>query len=135
MEQDEVPRILDLLDRAIHLSRRSRREIERTLGLGQGYLGSLLKGRIELKVRHVYVLARELGLDPLSFFTQASSPKESAWLQQLGAPAAAPAAAPPPQPPAEEAPLTRGEVEDLVRKTLREELARLEKGTDGRDRD
>ena len=62
MDQDEVQRILDLLDQAIHLSRRSRREIERTLGLGQGYLGSLLKGRIELKVRHVYVLARELGL-------------------------------------------------------------------------
>lgn len=127
MDQDEVQRLLDLLDRAIHLSRRSRREIERTLGLGQGYLGSLLKGRIELKVRHVYVLARELGLDPLSFFVQAqaSSPKESAWLQQLGATAEAPAA--PAEPAAEEAPLTRSEIEDLVRKTLRDELARLEK--------
>ena len=133
MDQDEVPRILDLLDRAIHLSRRSRREIERTLGLGQGYLGSLLKGRIELKVRHVYVLARELGLDPLSFFTQAqaASSKESTWLRQLGAPAEAPA--PPAELAAEEAPLTRGEIEDLVRKTLREELARLEKGVGGRD--
>ena len=125
MDQDEVQRILDLLDHAIHLSRRSRREIERTLGLGQGYLGSLLKGRIELKVRHVYVLARELGLDPLSFFTQASSPRESVWLQQLGAPAEAPA--PSAEPADEEAPLTRAEIEDLVRKTLRDELARLEK--------
>ena len=126
MDQDEVRRILDLLDRAIHLSRRSRREIERTLGLGQGYLGSLLKGRIELKVRHVYVLARELGLDPLSFFVQAqaSSSKESAWLQQLGASAEAPAA---PAEPDEEAPLTRSEIEDLVRRTLRDELSRLEK--------
>lgn len=125
MDQDEVQRLLDLLDHAIHLSRRSRREIERTLGLGQGYLGSLLKGRIELKVRHVYVLARELGLDPLSFFVQASSPKESVWLQQLGATAEAPAA--PAEPASEEVPLTRSEIEDLVRKTLRDELARLEK--------
>jgi len=126
MDQDEVQRILDLLDHAIHLSRRSRREIERTLGLGQGYLGSLLKGRIELKVRHVYVLARELGLDPLSFFTQAqaSTSKESVWLQQLGAPAEASAV---PAEPAEEVPLTRSEIEDLVRRTLRDELARLEK--------
>lgn len=125
MDQDEVQRILDLLDSAIHHSRRSRREIERTLGLGQGYLGSLLKGRIELKVRHVYVLARELGLEPLSFFVQASPPKETAWLEQLGVSREAPAG-PPQESAAEETPLTRTEIEDLVRRTLREELGRLD---------
>ncbi len=127
MDQEEVPRILGLLDGAIHRSRRSRREIERTLGLGQGYLGSLLKGRIELKVRHVYLLARELGLEPLSFFVQASPPKETGWLQQLGVSTEAPAALPS-EPAAEETPLTRAEIEDLVRKTLREELARVGEG-------
>ena len=123
MDRDEVQRILELLDEAIHRSRRSRREIERKLGFGQGYLGSLLKGRIELKVRHVYVLARELGLEPLSFFFQASPPEDPGqMLRQLGA---TPGELPPrAAEPAAEQPFTRAELQELVRRTVREELAR-----------
>lgn len=57
MNQGEVERLLVLLEDAVRRSRRSRREIERKLGLGQGYLGSLFRGRIELKVWHVYTRA------------------------------------------------------------------------------
>jgi hypothetical protein len=77
LEDAEVQRLLDLLDLAIHDARRSRRDIERSLGLGQGYLGSLFRGRIELKVWHVYRLARELKRDPLSFFFEVSPPQDS----------------------------------------------------------
>jgi hypothetical protein len=122
MNKDEVQQLLVLLEDAIHHSRRSRREIERTLGLGQGYLGSLFRGRIELKVWHVYTLARELGLEPLTLFLRASPPPSPDWiLAQLGASGSGRAAAHD----AEESPLTREEVEDLVRRTLREELQRI----------
>jgi hypothetical protein len=122
MNQDEVQRLLALLEDAIHRSRRSRREIERKLGLGQGYLGSLFRGRIELKVWHVYTLARELDLEPLALFLQASPPRDPAWfLHQLGVASTDK----PPLLPRTESPLTREEVEDLVRRTLRQELARI----------
>lgn len=122
MNRDEVQRLLALLDDAIHRSRRSRREIERKLGLGQGYLGSLFRGRIELKVWHVYTLARELELEPLSLFLQAAPPRDPGWLlEQLGASRAGRLG---PTAPDEE-PLTRDQIEDLVRRTLREELQRL----------
>ena len=85
VEDVEVVRLLKLIDQAIHDSRRSRRDIERSLGLGQGYLGSLFRGRIELKVWHIYRLARELKLDPMKFFFQVSPPQDRRWvLEQLG---------------------------------------------------
>lgn len=122
MNGEESKRLCTLLDEAIHASRRSRRGIERKLGWGQGYLGSLLHGRIELKVSHVYILARELGIEPLSLFLQASPPRDPQWvLDQLGVPPEEPEAEPPPESP----PLTREEIEELVRRTLREELARI----------
>lgn len=127
----ESQRLLQLLDKAIHDSRRSRREIERSLGLGQGYLGSLFRGRIELKVWHVYRLARELDLDPLRFFFDVSPPQDSKWvLEALGLdPEKAQqlkkmADEPPPAKPEPEAPLTARQVEQIVMKTLRNELKR-----------
>jgi hypothetical protein len=125
MNKDEVQHLLVLLEEAIHHSRRSRREIERKLGLGQGYLGSLFRGRIELKVWHVYTLARELGLEPLTLFLQASPPRDPSWImQQLGVASTDQ----PPLPEPGETPLSRDEVEDLVRRTLRRELDRLASG-------
>ena len=122
MEGTEVQRLLALLDEAIHRSRRSRREIERALGLGQGYLGSLFKGRIELKVWHVFVLARELGIEPLALLYQAAPPADpDGFFQQIGADPARQA----PKEAAIEPALNREAIEELVRKTLREELARL----------
>ena len=129
MDDLEVQQLLKLLDQAIHESRRSRREIERSLGLGQGYLSSLFRGRIELKVWHVYRLARELGHDPLKFFFTVSPPQDVRWVHEhLGLPKEGPKeAAPPPPPlrPSPDAPVTRGELDDLVRRTIREELSRM----------
>lgn len=120
MEGTEVQRLLALLDEAIHRSRRSRREIERSLGLGQGYLGSVFKGRIELKVWHVFVLARELGIEPLALLYQAAPPADPhGFFHQIGAGSSlAPDSGIEPT-------LNREAIEELVRKTLREELARL----------
>ncbi len=85
VDDPESQRLLQLLDQAIRDARRSRRDIERSLGLGQGYLGSLFRGRIELKVWHVYRLARELKLDPLTFFFEVSPPEDARWvLRALG---------------------------------------------------
>lgn len=122
MERTEVQRLLALLDEAIHRSRRSRREIERALGLGQGYLGSLFKGRIELKVWHVFVLARELGVEPLALLYQAAPPADpNGFLDLVGADLGRRAQGTAVVEPS----LNREAVEELVRKTLREELARL----------
>ncbi|HYN20222.1 MAG TPA: hypothetical protein VE078_04620 [Thermoanaerobaculia bacterium] len=85
MRSEESERLLSLLDESIRTSRRSRREIERTLGFGQGYLSSLFKGRIQLRVSHVFALAQVLGLEPLSLFVQAAPPKNpEKLLHQLG---------------------------------------------------
>lgn len=129
MDDPEVQQLLKLLDQAIHESRRSRREIERSLGLGQGYLSSLFRGRIELKVWHVYRLARELGHDPLKFFFTVSPPQDVRWLHEhLGLSregAKEPDPPPPPMRPSPDTPVTRGELDDLVRRTIREELSRM----------
>ena len=149
MNDLEVQQLLKLLDQAIHESRRSRRDIERSLGLGQGYLSSLFRGRIELKVWHVYRLARELGHDPLKFFFKVSPPQDTRWVQeQLGLTPLAASLAPlgplapraplnpeaarkrepekaPPVIPSPEALVTRGELDDLVRRTIRDELSRM----------
>jgi hypothetical protein len=134
VEDVEVERLLKLLDDAIRHARRSRREVERSLGLGQGYLGSLFKGRIELKVWHVYRLARELGLDPLTFFFEVSPPQDAAWvLKQLGydparlemKPGELPLSPSAPAPGENaEGPLTRAELSELVRQAVDDELKR-----------
>ncbi|HYU35228.1 MAG TPA: hypothetical protein VEW48_24005 [Thermoanaerobaculia bacterium] len=122
--------MLDLLDLAIHDARRSRRDIERSLGLGQGYLGSLFRGRIELKVWHVYRLARELNRDPLSFFFEVSPPQDSRWvLKALGLDpdkvlkeaAEAPKAEDEKKEPVS---LTAEQVEEIVLRAVRQELKR-----------
>ena len=118
MNSDESARLLSLMDDAIHQSHRSRREIERTLGLSQGYLGSLFKGRIQLRVSHVYSISRVLGLEPLTFFAKASPPKDSeSLLAELGK--GLKAAALPSDPPP-----SRSEIEEMIRRTVRAELER-----------
>ncbi len=121
----ETERLLRLLDAAILMSRRSRREIERKLGWSQGYLGSLLRGRIGLKVWHVFALSRELGIEPLSLFLTVAPPRDPSWiLQQLGINPATPE----PAPPVEEEgrrDLDRDELEEMMRALLRQELERF----------
>ena len=85
MTTEESKRVLSELEVTIRSSGVSRREIERRLGMGQGYLNSLFKGRIQLRVAHVYEIARVLEIEPLSLFFGATPPKDPAWLlEELG---------------------------------------------------
>lgn len=85
LSKEESDRIVVLLERHVRQSDLSQREMERRLGLGQGYLGGVFRGRIQLKVSHVYGIARILKMEPLYFFLQASPPQNPEWvMQQLG---------------------------------------------------
>lgn len=124
--QDEAQRILKLLEAAVVKSRRSRRQIERKLGWSQGYLGSILRGRIGLKVWHVFALSRELGIEPLSFFLTAAPPRDPSWiLKQLGIELPPPKPPEPAVPKPEPPPVDWDELEDMMRRLLLEELTRL----------
>lgn len=125
MDENETQRLIELLKEAVAGSGRSMREIERALGWSQGYLGSILRGRIALKVWHVFALARELDREPLSFFLTIAPPRDPNWvLAQLGIPPPG-SEKPGPEPIDPGPPLTREELEDLVRETLREELEKI----------
>ena len=120
-QRDEVETLLRLIDDEILKSRISKRKLEKILGQGQGYVGSLIKGRITLKVGHVYDIGEALGLEPLLLFFRAA-PKENQerLLKTLGVLSADGDGAGDPA-----APMTREEIEELVRKVVRQELARL----------
>jgi len=109
MPDAEIKRLVDLIEGEVHRSRRSRRDLERALGLSHGYLGHIFSGRTELKVRHILMLAQEVGFDPTALFNMALG------REPAGAAAAAPA--PPP--------LTEERVREIARETMREELMRL----------
>lgn len=120
-QRDEVETLLRLIDDEIVKARISKRKLERILGQGQGYMGSLIKGRITLKVGHVYDIGEALGLEPLLLFFRAA-PKENQerLLKALGEQSAdGDGSGDPP------GPMTPKEIEELVRKVVRQELARL----------
>jgi hypothetical protein len=120
-QRDEVLDLLQLLDREILNGDRSKRKLERDLGVGQGYLGSLLKGRITLKVEHLWDLGEVVGFEPLVlFFLSAPKEHQERFLKELRLTREASAAAP-------EAvqPMTREEIEELVKKAVRQEMARM----------
>lgn len=121
LNKEESDRLLAILESHVRLSDLSQRELERRLGLSQGYLGALFQGRIQLKVSHVYGIARVLEKDPLYFFMRANPPRNPEWLiEQLGAAKnlfpAFPGSGEPP---------TREEMLEIIRKTIRSELERL----------
>lgn len=120
-QPEEVERILGLIGDEIRRSRRSQRAIERALRVSQGYLGSLLRGRIKLKVAHLYQLGRELGFEPAALLIRAAPPLDpESVARELETR---------PEPPvplgAVAPPMTREEIEELVQAAVRQELARL----------
>jgi transcriptional regulator with XRE-family HTH domain len=117
----EVEALVRLIDDEILRSRISKRKLEKILGQGQGYVASLTRGRIALKVGHVYDLAEALGLEPLLLLYRAAPKKnQERFLRELRLQPAAEDAA------ARKAPaLTLAEVEEMVRKIVRQELGRL----------
>lgn len=68
---EEVRRLLALLDDLIRLSKRSQRDLEREFGFGNGVLSKILSGRISPKLQHALLIAKGLGLSPAEFFALA----------------------------------------------------------------
>lgn len=107
MESDpDNLRLIELLREKVRLSRRSHRELERELGLGHGTIGNLFRGRTELRFRHVTMLGRALGLDPVELMLEAYGVYRPY----------------PPPPPG--LVLTREELRKVVKEAVREELNR-----------
>jgi transcriptional regulator with XRE-family HTH domain len=121
LSKEESDRLLALLESHVRKSDLSQREMERRLGLSQGYLGALFQGRIQLKVAHVYGLARLLEIEPLYFFLRTSPPKDPEWLMtqlRIGDNLLLPLLSGGHLP-------TRKEMLEIVRTTIRSELERL----------
>lgn len=65
---DEVRRAAKLLEALIQVTGQSQEELERRLEASPGYLGRLLAGRVELKLRHILAILRVLEIEPSLFF-------------------------------------------------------------------
>jgi transcriptional regulator with XRE-family HTH domain len=65
---DEVRRAAKLLEGLIQVTGESQEELERRLEASPGYLGRLLAGRVELKLRHILAVLRALEIEPSLFF-------------------------------------------------------------------
>ena len=125
MTTEESRSVLSELESTIRSSGLSRREIERRLGMGQGYLNSLFKGRIQLRVAHVYQIARVLEIEPLSLFFGATPPKNPEWL--LGELGLQPGRKPPAALLALLGALPREELQTMLREMIRDEMGRQSK--------
>lgn len=125
---DDLRSLRELLREAIAATRLSSREVEDALGIGHGKLERLLNGQMELRVRHILVLADILKVSPGDFFilgcpgaVEAAQHELVEWLSPPARRRAAKAA-------------RSGNTDDiaqLVRTTVREELARLRRGPNG----
>ena len=67
MSPEDDRQLRSLLRQAVAVSPLTTRQLERAMGLGSGYLGRLLDGRLEIKVRHLVDLARLLRVPPSHF--------------------------------------------------------------------
>jgi transcriptional regulator with XRE-family HTH domain len=74
-----VVRVAAALRTAIQLSGVSHRHIERSLHMSTGYLTRVLKGEVELRVKHVLAICQVIGLPAGNFFAALfpPSPPES----------------------------------------------------------
>ena len=102
----ETLRLLELLREKVTLSRRSHRELERELNLGHGTIGNLVRGKTELRLRHLAMLGRALDFDPVELLLEAYGVYR------------------PDPPPPPGLVLTREELRAVVQDAVREELDR-----------
>jgi transcriptional regulator with XRE-family HTH domain len=65
---DEVRRAARLLEALIQAAGVSHDDLERRLEASPGYVGRLLSGEVELKLRHVLAISRALEIEPALFF-------------------------------------------------------------------
>jgi hypothetical protein len=116
-----------LLREAIAASRLTTREAEEALGMAHGSLEGVLKGKLELKVRHILALAAVLRVSPADFFALGCPAANDAaqnglveWLSPPTRRAMNAVAAPKP-----------GDLAALLRTTIREELAQSRRSAKG----
>ena len=64
-------RLLELIRERVRRSGRSHRELEREMDLGHGTLGNILRGRTELRLRHIGMLGKVLGFDTAEILSEA----------------------------------------------------------------
>lgn len=102
----ETLRLLELLREKVMLSRRSHRELERELNLGHGTIGNLIRGKTDLRLRHLAMLGRALKFDPVELLLEAYGVYR------------------PDPPPPPGLVLTREELRAVVQDAVREELDR-----------
>lgn len=65
---DEVRRAASLLETLIQVAGMPPEELEKRLEASPGYLGRLLTGKVELKLRHILAILRILEIEPALFF-------------------------------------------------------------------
>ena len=97
--------------------------------MAHGSLKDVLKGKLELKVRHILALAAVLRVSPADFFVlgcpEANGAAQNGLVDWLSPPARRAVKA---------APVAKsGDLADLVRTTIREELAQARPGANGTD--
>ena len=71
MYDEETKHIVQLLSEAVRASGHSQRWVETAIGVSHGYLSLLFNGKLELKMRHVFMICGALGLDPFDFLFKA----------------------------------------------------------------
>ncbi|HYX24052.1 MAG TPA: helix-turn-helix transcriptional regulator [Thermoanaerobaculia bacterium] len=127
MIEDDLGSLRALLREAIAASRLTTREAEEALGMAHGSLEGVLKGKLDLRVRHVLALAQVLGVSPADFFILGCPAANDAAQHELVAWLSPPARS---KVKSSRAPAST-DLADLVRTTIREELARVRKGSNG----
>ena len=68
---EEVARISQALQRLIHDQGLTYRVVEDRLEMGRDYLSQLLRGSVDLKLKHVMGILAAIGLPPAEFFAAA----------------------------------------------------------------
>jgi transcriptional regulator with XRE-family HTH domain len=124
----EIQRLMTVLRTAMRILGVTNREVEKKLGVSIGYLSRLFHGSVELKMEHILLIAREIGLHPAEFFHLAypqppARPSEAADKLRAALEGFRPAA---PAPVAGEAPRpSQDEIERMMMASLRKLLAEL----------
>jgi transcriptional regulator with XRE-family HTH domain len=65
---EEVEALSKHLRLCIQVQGLTLRRLESELGMGEGYLGQLLRGNVDLKVKHLFGILRALGITPADFY-------------------------------------------------------------------
>jgi len=78
----ETAQLVRVLRKAISAFGLTQKEVERRLGLSQGYLSRLFGGQIDLKMDHVLDIARVLQVDPNEIFRLAFPESRSELTQR-----------------------------------------------------